>query len=687
MPFENFAITQVSKNGKSTAAAISPDGKYILSVVSDKGKTSLWLRHLPTDSDTQIVAPSDAYYFGPIFTPDGNFIYFLKRESAAADEADLYRAPILGGTPQLTVHEADNPITFSPDGQRIAYVRTGHPDADQFSLLIANADGSGEKQLVAGPLSEMPVSIAWAPDGKSITAILFFSGDLISQVVRFDVASGKRESLAGFTDAAVYGLVWMPSGQGWLMTVQSRNTGFVRDQIGYLSANDPAIRYVTQDTNSYRTLRISADGKMLSAIQQKNFYSFYDLPASGSTGGEAPAPVADVTQNRDLFGFGWAPENKLYVNDGSKLLRVAANGAEPTVIFSEAETSMFDPQSCAGGKYAVFTWAGYHHGNLVNIWRVDADGNNPKQISDGHDERNPVCSPDGRWVYFRDTMTSEIKRAPVDGGKTEVVPGTKIPDAVLDLSAISVSPDSKWLAFLIHTEPEGEETAHQTKIVLLNVSDQASAQTAVCKGPSSPCPAEVRRIVHPDQRISGGPQFTPDGKSVAYPFRESGVDNLWLQPLDAAKSADVHSASANETLEAANRDSESGAAAGSNMPHRLKPVLPGNRDAEATANANSNAPRLLLVSAQPAAEFSAHPAAQPAARPAALPHEGHHDPHKDSGAAAAPAAVPGHPITNFTSDEINSFHWSADGKQLGVLQRHVVSDVVLLRDKSAAPKQ
>jgi len=33
MPFENFTIRQISKNGKSVAAAISPDGKYVLSVV------------------------------------------------------------------------------------------------------------------------------------------------------------------------------------------------------------------------------------------------------------------------------------------------------------------------------------------------------------------------------------------------------------------------------------------------------------------------------------------------------------------------------------------------------------------------------------------------------------------------------------------------------------------------------
>ena len=48
----------------------------------------------------------------------------------------------------------------------------------------------------------------------------------------------------------------------------------------------------------------------------------------------------------------------------------------------------------------------------------------------------------------------------------------------------------------------------------------------------------------------------------------------------------------------------------------------------------------------------------------------------DGGASA------GKRITNFTTDLIDAYHFSLDGKQLGVLQRHAVSDVVLLRDTS-----
>jgi eukaryotic-like serine/threonine-protein kinase len=612
MPFENFSITQLSKNGRSIAAAISPDGKYVLSVVLDKGQSSLWLRHLPTDSDTQIVTPSDAHYFGPIFAPDGNFIYFLKRESAAADEADLYRAPILGGTPQITVHEADNPITFSPDGKRIAYVRTGHPDPEKFSLLTANADGSDEKTLVAGPMTEEPFFLAWTPDGKSIAGVVYQAGDELSQILQYDAATGKSSKLAGFKDYAPGYLSWMPSGEGMLVAAEARGTGFVRDQIGYFSTADASIRFVTQDTNNYRMLRLSADGKTLSAIQSKSTFGFFDFPAAG-VAANAPAP-AGLRQERDIFGFNWAPEGALYVSDGGKLLRVAAGGSgEATVLLSEPDSAIGLPASCANGKYIAFTWAGYHGSPLANIWRVNANGTDPKQLTSERDVRAPACSADGKWVYFRDWFSQDIKRVPLDGGKTEVVPGTKIPEAEMDATQVAISRDGNWLAFLIHVEPSGNETAHQTKIVLLSLNGSGTPAT---------------RVVNPDQRISGAPEFTPDGKAVVYPIREAGVDNLWMQPLEGASALNLDSD--RSTFDSENRDRQAGG--------------------------------FLLVAAH-----------------TGRPHE--HE-HSKSESPTKPAAVPGRQITNFSSDLIDAYHWSLDGKHLGVLQRHSVSDVVLLRDNS-----
>jgi eukaryotic-like serine/threonine-protein kinase len=74
IPFQNFSVNKVTETGNSTLVAISPDGKYILHVVDDKGQQSLWLRNVPTNSNTQVMPPEPLQYLGLRFSPDGNFL-------------------------------------------------------------------------------------------------------------------------------------------------------------------------------------------------------------------------------------------------------------------------------------------------------------------------------------------------------------------------------------------------------------------------------------------------------------------------------------------------------------------------------------------------------------------------------------------------------------------------------------
>ena len=40
------------------------------------------------------------------------------------------------------------------------------------------------------------------------------------------------------------------------------------------------------------------------------------------------------------------------------------------------------------------------------------------------------------------------------------------------------------------------------------------------------------RVIDPDARIRSDLRFVPDGKALAYPIQDKGVDNIWAQPLD-----------------------------------------------------------------------------------------------------------------------------------------------------------
>jgi hypothetical protein len=76
VPFQNFTLTQVTKTGKARLAAISPDGKYVISLQNESGMHSLWLRNIATGSDTQIIQPNATQYRNLQFSPDANYIYF-----------------------------------------------------------------------------------------------------------------------------------------------------------------------------------------------------------------------------------------------------------------------------------------------------------------------------------------------------------------------------------------------------------------------------------------------------------------------------------------------------------------------------------------------------------------------------------------------------------------------------------
>src|SRR4051812_36920079 len=80
-PFRNFTVSKLTNEGNAALVAISPDGKYILSLMSDSnGQASLWLRNVPTNSNTQVQPPADVRYNGLRFSPDGNYLYFVRSD-------------------------------------------------------------------------------------------------------------------------------------------------------------------------------------------------------------------------------------------------------------------------------------------------------------------------------------------------------------------------------------------------------------------------------------------------------------------------------------------------------------------------------------------------------------------------------------------------------------------------------
>ncbi|MEK6284251.1 MAG: protein kinase [Acidobacteriota bacterium] len=142
--FQNTAISKLTSTGRALGAVISPDGKYVVHVVKEAGTQGLWVRQTATSSNVPIVPPDEGEYVGLTFSRDGNYIYFVKGAKGASIRS-LYQVPVLGGTPRKLIDDVDSPISFSRDGKRFAFDRHS---ASESSVIIANADGSGEQTLL-----------------------------------------------------------------------------------------------------------------------------------------------------------------------------------------------------------------------------------------------------------------------------------------------------------------------------------------------------------------------------------------------------------------------------------------------------------------------------------------------------------------------------------------------------------
>jgi sugar lactone lactonase YvrE len=232
-----------------------------------------------------------------------------------------------------------------------------------------------------------------------------------------------------------------------------------------------------------------------------------------------------VAQVQEAQSVAWTSDGKLLLSDGQAVRRMNPDGSQQSTLLNDPNSWIMDMASC-GERYFLLAWAFHGGTNNSSIWRVNADGTNPKQLTNEAFARTPLCSPDGKWAYYSGPQGHFAMRVPLDGGTAEPVPGSDV-KGMYAMSAEAISPDGKQLVFQAEVNvPEGLRPA-SVKLAVVNLD--SSTQT-------SP------RLLEPDPRIasSGGTgfanslAFTPNGKSVAYIIRDQGVDNIFVQALDGA---------------------------------------------------------------------------------------------------------------------------------------------------------
>jgi eukaryotic-like serine/threonine-protein kinase len=409
-------FTRLTNTGNAYMAALSRDGRYVVHVKEENGQPSLWVRQTATMSDVRVVPPAGVTYDGVAFSPDGDYIYYNTYQGTApAGTATLYRIPVLGGTPVPIVNDVDSGVTFSPDGRRMAFVRSDQIKGVTF-VMVANIDGTAVEGLASltPPERFQNEDASWSPDGRTIAATGTLGGSSVG-VFAIDVATRATTRL-GNPWAYVRKGAWMPDGRSLLVDAVDLSGSNSTPQIWSVAYPSGEATHLTNDLNIYSGISVSGDGRMLATVQAEISAGLETSSLDGKTW-TAVTPV--TTQADGVRGAAVMPDGRVvYVSAAARVpqLWIAdADGSNARELTSGAFAAS-RPAVSKDGRWIYFQ-ANTKSG--VAVWRIAPDGSGLEEITHGGDEQSPLVSPDGRTLYIVQTGSGRptTARVPVEGGK------------------------------------------------------------------------------------------------------------------------------------------------------------------------------------------------------------------------------------------------------------------------------
>jgi Tol biopolymer transport system component len=493
-PFEQMRITRAVASGRSTVAAISPDGNYLAYSVDEGGRQSLSIRQLASGTDITVASLADVHFVGAAFSPDGNYLYYVSADNRT-DHAAVYQIPVIGGVARQVIDDLHARIAISPDGTDVLYVRTDR--AGGRSLVGVRAiSGGAERVVTERKLPDTFNAATWSPDGEKIAyAYVTYGGGYHAVIGTMNTAGGGEEVLESPRWRIVDSLIWMPAKEELIVNAKDRTDS--RNQLWILGRGGKT-RRITNDLSDYEAASLTADGQRLVTLQRNSAATIW----------------------RGSRQLGRASENL----DGMHGLAVLADGR---IVFTVSTNDRRD------------------------LWIMDAGGGNRRRLTDGGSDILPAASPDAKSVAFMSMRSgqSNIWKLDVETGAVN-----RLTTGDFD-SSPAIAPDGTWFAF--HSNRSGPRTIWRESLLgggARQVTTTASSWPAISPdGTLIACswfdpatnligiavvPAEGgerRQFFNiPVNAWMGGnnhhTRWTRQG--ITYVSNDNGVSNIWVQPLD-----------------------------------------------------------------------------------------------------------------------------------------------------------
>jgi eukaryotic-like serine/threonine-protein kinase len=483
--FADVQLQPLTFTGEATRGAISPDGKFAAYARAGAG---LWIRQISSDSDVQILpfVPGRTYLSLTI-TPDGDSVDFVALENGGRD---LWRLPMLGGIPRRIVNNVWSATGWSPDGRRMAFLRTKGP-AQDISLIIADADGSHEQVLTTRhpPLDfwhngyqRFPRNRpSWSLDGRSILLVGLSSApdrlETPSELVIVDVTTGREARIILVNGKVATEAAWLDDDHA-LINASGRDLGFGLFSFDLASA---AWTPVTREVGIFVSSTLTADRRtaLTSRTQRRSGIWVGDSSGQGAMVVPETASGAEhpLVNDRGSILYGAT------TSGGYNVYRLVAGSSKPTQVANKVAEFI----ASADGSEVVFT-ASEPSGPM---YRVNSDGTGLVKLVE-RDAYVAAITPDGKTVLFSPSGPG-LYSIPISGGPTRELSKRYV------AAGPAVSPDGHRLLF---------ESDKRGFVIACDLPDCTNVQEL-----------QLRNW-----------RWAPDGQGVAF-VNDDDHKNLWEQPL------------------------------------------------------------------------------------------------------------------------------------------------------------
>ncbi len=508
----DMSVIRLTDGKWPSGATIAPDGDYFAYAEMEGNRERVFVQQVGQSNRLEVISSNRDDYKYMTFSNDGRFLYIVT--SSQTSDNWLLRVPSLGGSPVRLMDTINSAVSFSPDGKEMTFtrVRRNSNNLSEWSVIIADIDGKSERTLITRSEPSNLGSPAWSPDGKLIAVSEMGEGQPASKprykLFLVDVESGDKSELSPEEWSTLHRVSWTSDGKGIVMigTRAGESYSTRRDNVFFISYPEGKSRRLTNDGNRYDpgSLGVTKAGGVL-AVNGNRSSQLWTMNANGDektayqiTRGatDGRAGLSALSDGRLVYVARLGDEINIWISNG--------DGSDQKQLsqITALEESRADPSS----NFVVFSSPVE---TKAHLFRIEADGDNLKQLTFGEDEEiDSDISPNGKTIVY--TSAKEIAGVyhhrllfiPSEGGEPK-------PFVDFECSRPLFAPDGKKLSCITERD----------EVVIVS-SDGI----------------EIERFSLPPNTTSNyGIGWLPDSSALGLIIRESGVSNIWSYPLRKGK--------------------------------------------------------------------------------------------------------------------------------------------------------